>query len=172
MSIQRSLAPLAIASLLLAACGGDDSADDADTTSTTVSPTTTVAQAGGETGGDGSGGGSGSTESTNAPEGPDAGAEGSATFTAGDISFDAVIVECTLAEPDVSFVAEGENAGFQVTAIGGGEVDVFVQGVVEWEGRGTATITGGDISIVGAGSAPDDSASVEDFSIDAQIDAC
>jgi hypothetical protein len=80
--------------------------------------------------------------------------------------------DATTAEPEVSFVVEGENAGFQVFSEGNGSVGVVVTGTVEWEGSGTADISGGSVTISGSGSPQDDSAVSEDFTIDAEIESC
>lgn len=164
--VRALTASLAVLALTLSACGGDD--DDADNGADASS--TQDASDDGATGGE-SGGDSGS--STDDPEVPvDIGASGTATFSSGDITVDAEITECMLAEPGVSFVAEGENAGFQVFSDGDGAVGVVVTGVVEWEGSGTATIDGGSVEINGSGAAQDDSAAIEDFTINADIDSC
>jgi hypothetical protein len=56
--------------------------------------------------------------------------------------------------------------------LGGGEVGVIVSGMVEWEGRGQATIDGGDVTIVGQGSPQGAGTATEDFTIEAEIGAC
>jgi D-alanyl-D-alanine carboxypeptidase len=114
-----------------------------------------------------------STTTTNeTPEVPASEASGTATFLSGDISIEGDVVECVLAEPEVSFTAVGENAEFEVFSVGGGDVDVVASGTVEFEGRGKATINGGAVKITGAGSEADAGTKTQDFTIDAQIGAC
>ena len=162
---RAATAALAVLALSLAACRGDDD-DGADASASSTEDGSTSGASDGDGGGD-------AGSSTEEPEVPaDVGASGTATFSSGDTTIDAEITECTLAEPDVSFVAEGENAGFQVFSEGSGSVGVVVTGMVEWEGSGTASISGGSVTISGSGSPQDDSAATEDFTIDATIGSC
>ena len=141
--------------------GGDESATD-DTTTTTPSDDSS---SGSETG-----------------DGTDAGAapSGSAVLSIGDVTVEADIVGCTLAEPDVVFLAQGETAEFEVYMLddGSGDAGVTVRGSFEFEGRGTvsfdpgAGIDQGTVTITGSGAAPDDGAPVEDFTIEATIESC
>jgi hypothetical protein len=156
--MRQRLLVLALLSTLFAACGSDS--DDAFPSSSVVS-TAAPTTAGGQT-----------PPTTEAPEVPTLGASGTATFESGDIVLNGDIVECTLAEPEVSFVANGELANIQVFSLGGGEVDVVIAGGVEFEGRGTASISGGDVSITGAGSPSGAGTTTREFSIVAKIGAC
>ena len=113
-----------------------------------------------------------SAVTTEAPEVPSIGASGTAVFTAGELNIEGDVVQCTLAPPDVDMVVNGENAGIEVYSIGGGEVGVVVSGMAEWEGRGQATIDGGDVSIVGDGSPQGAGTASEPFTIEARIESC
>lgn len=113
---------------------------------------------------------------TSAPSG---GASGTVVLTVGDTIVEADIVECTVVEPDVAFRAEGETAQIEVSALGNYETAVVVSGAYEFEGSGTAAfnpdtsgVDQGDVIITGQGAEPDDSAAVEDFTIDASIQSC
>jgi hypothetical protein len=64
---------------------------------------------------------------------------------------------------------------------GSGEAGVTVSGGFEFEGRGTVGFSGASIdqgvdgdqvTLVGSGAAPDDSAPVEDFTLEATIESC
>ena len=163
-SQRRLIASFAVVALVAASCGGDDD-DTAETATTSAEADAQV-----DGGGDGNEDASSPAVTATDPEVPvEAGASGTATFVSGDTTISGEITECTLADPDVSLVAEGENAGFQVFSEGGGSVGVVVTGMVEWEGSGTASISGGSVTITGAGSPPDDSTVTEDFTIDAEI---
>jgi hypothetical protein len=157
ISSRSLIAPLVALSLTLAACGGDD--DDAD--STTPTEQTSSGDSSNGTDGDSSG------SSTDKP-----GVSGTATFSTADLTIGGGITECSLTESEVSFVTQGENAQFEVSSNGGGNVGVVFSGAVEWEGSGTATISGSTVNITGSGSAQDDSAAVEDFTITADIESC
>lgn len=98
---------------------------------------------------------------------------------AGDIVFEGEIVECTVLEPDVQFLAQGETAEMEVGADAGGGVFVVVSGATEFEGKGTAAfdpatagIDTGNVTITGSGALADDSAPVADFTIAAEIISC
>ena len=81
-------------------------------------------------------------------------------------------MECTLDEPDVAFVMNGENAAVEVFSIADGEVGVIVSGLAEWQGSGQATIDSGNVTIVGQGSPEGAGTATEDFTIEAEIGAC
>lgn len=150
------------AALTLAACGDDDDdASDDDTTEETAPETT---EGGGSETTEGGG-----SETTDAP----AGASGSATFSTPDLTIDGDITACEIPdETTLSMTVVGENAGFDVTPIDGG-VAVTVSGAAEFAGTGQATVSdAGDVSIDGQGSAPDDSATVVDFSVTGTIESC
>lgn len=128
----------------------------AATTTTAAAPTTTTASGGGE-----------------------AGASGTVVMTVGDVTVEADIVECAVAEPDVTFRAEGETAQIEVYPIGNYETGVIVSGAYEFEGTGTAVfdpdtsgVGQGDVTITGSGAQPDDSSPVEDFTIEARNLSC
>jgi D-alanyl-D-alanine carboxypeptidase len=127
------------------------------------------------------------TATTTAPSGDgtdegatDDGPSGSALIAVGDVSFEADIVECTLVEPDVTFLAQGETAQFEVYMLedDSGDAGVTVSGGIDFEGTGEvvfepdAGIDQGTVTIVGTGAAPDDGAPVEDFTISASIESC
>ena len=165
------------AALTLAACGDDDD-DASDDTTAETAPETTEGGGSETTEGGGSetteGGGSettegGGSETTDAP----AGASGSATFSTPDLTIDGDITACEIPdETTLSMTVVGENAGFDVTPIDGG-VAVTVSGGAEFAGTGQATVSdAGDVSIDGQGSAPDDSATVVDFSVTGTIESC
>lgn len=87
-------------------------------------------------------------------------------------------MSCTVIDPEVTFIAQGETAAIEVGSQGGAAVTVTVTGAYEFTGTGTASIdseTGadpGDVTITGSGAQPDDEAPVEDFTIQAQINSC
>jgi D-alanyl-D-alanine carboxypeptidase len=119
------------------------------------------------------------TDSTDAGAADD-GPSGTALMTIGDLALEAEIVECTLVEPDVTFLAQGETVQFEVFMLedASGEAGVTVSGSLEFEGSGEVVfesdegIDQGTVTIVGTGAAPDESAPVEDFTIAATIEAC
>lgn len=145
---------------------GDGGAASTDTTTDTTTETTTVA------GGGASGESSGTTAPEEQAEVPVGGASGTATFTSGGISITGDVAQCAIDGQDVDFVVQGENAGFEVYSIDGGDVGVTVYGMVEWEGRGQASVDGGSISISGGGSLADAGATTEDFTVTAEISSC
>lgn len=106
------------------------------------------------------------------PEVPSLGADGTATFTAGDISISGDVTSCLLDGDDVTMTVNGENAGIEVVPTGGGGVSVTVTGMAQWSGTGQATVDLGDVSITGTGSALEDGAAVDDFTLIAEIGAC
>ena len=53
-----------------------------------------------------------------------------------------------------------------------GQANIVVSGGLEFEGRGDITVDGGQVIVVGSGAAPDDSAPVEDFTLEASIESC
>lgn len=171
----RWLLPAIALAMILSACGGDDDTADATTTSAEASE-----QSATDAIDDAAGGAEGANSSDSS--GQDAtsdGPAGSATMTVGDITVEGGIVGCTLVEPDVEFTAQGETAQFEVymLADGSGEAGVTVSGGFQFEGRGTvgfsgASIDQGNVTIVGSGAQPDDSAPIEDFTIDATIESC
>jgi hypothetical protein len=141
-----------------------------DTTTTTApvdDATTTTSPSDGDSGG---------TDEGAAGDGP----SGTAVMYVGDVTIEADVVECTLVEPDVTFLAQGETAQFEVYMIddGSGDAGVTVSGGFEFEGRGAvgidpgADIDQGTVTIIGSGAAPDDGAPVEDFTIEATIESC
>jgi D-alanyl-D-alanine carboxypeptidase len=119
---------------------------------------------------------SGGTDEGAAGDGP----SGSAVMSIGEVTLEAAIAECTLVEPDVTFLAQAETAQFEVYMLedGSGDAGVTVSGSVEFEGRGTVTfdpgagIDQGTVTISGSGAAPDPSAPIEDFTIEATITSC
>ena len=128
-------------------------------------------------------GGSDAEENSNTTSDDDASAtseaSGTVVMTVGDTTIEADIVECTVAEPDVQFRAEGETAQIDVFAVGGGDTDVVVSGAYEFEGKGTAAfdpdtsgIDQGNVMITGSGAQPDDSSGLQDFTVDARIRSC
>lgn len=136
-------------------------ADQAATTESTEPASDTTAPGTGGDAGEGAGG-----------------AEGAAIMYIGDKILQGEITQCTLVEPDVEFIAPGENAQIEVASLGDGDVSVTVSGLYEFEGKGTATfeagatIDQGNVTITGTGSQPDDSSPTEDFTIDASIVSC
>jgi len=98
---------------------------------------------------------------------------------AGDLVFEGAVVECTVADPDVQFLAQGETAEMEVGADAGGGVFVTVSGAYEFDVTGTAAfdpatagIDTGNVTITGTGASPDDSTAAADFTVDAQIVSC
>jgi hypothetical protein len=146
--------------VLLTACGGGGSgtADTTASMATTAVPTTVKA-----------GGGATTTEE---PEMPVFGASGIATFIAGDLELTGDVVACQLDGNNVTMTVDEENAGIEVAPTGGGGVGVAVTGMVEWNGKGQATVDLGNVSISGTGSRPEDGAPVEDFTLVAEIGTC
>ena len=156
-SWRRVAAVVVAAGLMLASCGDDDD-DTADTTNTAATGT--------EASGQQSAGDTAATEP--------AGASGSATFSTAEVTIDGPITACAIPnETDLSMTVEGENAGFQVSSTGGGEVSVVVSGGVEFEGTGQAMVSdAGEVSVSGQGSESDPGAAVVDFTITGTIDSC
>ena len=140
----------------------------ADTPTTSTGDTTTTAAPSGD-----------STDGTDEGAAGD-GPSGSATLTIDDESVEADIAECTLVEPDVTFLAQGETVQFEVYMLedGSGEAGVMVSGGIEFEGRGAIAfesdvdIDRGTVTIVGTGAAPDESAPIQEFTIAATIESC
>lgn len=99
-------------------------------------------------------------------------ASGSATLNIGDITIEADIVSCTL-DPS-EFVAQGETSQIilYLDPDVSGEANIVVSGGTQFEGRGSITVDGGQVILVGSGAAPDDSAPVEDFTLEATIESC
>lgn len=99
-------------------------------------------------------------------------ASGSATLSVGDVTIEADIVSCTL-DPS-EFVAQGETSQIilYVDPAVSGEANLVVSGGLQFEGRGSITVDGGQVTVVGSGAAPDDSAPVEDFTLEATIESC
>jgi hypothetical protein len=97
--------PIALA-MILSACGGDDDTADPITTSAEASE-----QPATDTGDETANGDDGANSSgTSEQDAPSAGPAGSATMNVGDITVEGLIVGCTLVEPDVEFTAQGETA--------------------------------------------------------------
>ena len=106
-------------------------------------------------------------------DGDEAGeASGSATLSVGDVTIDADIVACTL-DPS-EFVAQGETSQIILSLDPdvSGEANIVVSGGLQFEGRGSITVDDGQVTVVGSGAAPDDSAPVEDFTLEATIESC
>ena len=99
-------------------------------------------------------------------------ASGSASLSFGDVTIDGDIVSCTL-DP-TEFVAQGETSQVIVFMLtdGSGDAGIVVSGGAEFEGRGSMTADGGQVTVVGTGAAPDDSAPIEDFTLEATIESC
>lgn len=165
----RWLVPALALAVVLTACGGDDDTTD-DTTDTSAEASEQPANESAD-GNDGSG--------SSGQDAPSAGPAGSATMNVGDITVEGGIVGCTLVEPDVQFTAQSETSQFEVYMLGdgSGEAGVTVSGGFKFEGRGTVDFAGasvdqGNVTIVGSGAQPDDGAPVEDFTIEATIESC
>ena len=155
---------------------------ETDTTETdTTEPATTDGATGGDSDGD-SGGDSSGGEGTDAGDDSSAAsgtASGTVVMTFAATTVEATVVECTVAEPDIQLIAEGEAAEIQLFAVGGGDTDVAVSGAFEFEGTGTAAfdpdtsgIDQGNVTVTGSGAAADDSTPVGDFTVDARIQSC
>lgn len=99
-------------------------------------------------------------------------ASGSMSLYVGDVTVEATIVACTL-EP-AEFRAEGETSGVILSMVpdDSGQANIVVSGGLQFEGRGDITVDGGQVIVVGSGAAPDDSAPVEDFTLEATIESC
>ena len=99
-------------------------------------------------------------------------ASGSATLSVGDVTIDADIVACTL-DPS-EFVAQGETSQIILSMVPdvSGEANIVVSGGLQFEGSGSITVDDGQVTVVGSGAAPDDSAPVEDFTLEATIESC
>ena len=99
-------------------------------------------------------------------------ASGSATLNVGDVTIEADIVSCTL-DPS-EFVAQGETSQIilYLDPDVSGEANIVVSGGTQFEGRGSITVDGNQVILVGSGAAPDDSAPVEDFTLEATIESC
>ena len=99
-------------------------------------------------------------------------ASGSATLSVGDVTIDADIVACTL-DPS-EFVAQGETSQIILSLDPdvSGEANIVVSGGLQFEGSGSITVDDGQVTVVGSGAAPDDSAPVEDFTLEATIESC
>ena len=99
-------------------------------------------------------------------------ASGSATLSVGDVTIEADIVACTL-DPS-EFVAQGETSQIILSLDPdvSGEANIVVSGGLQFEGRGSINVDGGQVILVGSGAAPDDSAPVEDFTLEATIESC
>jgi len=166
----RSLLTTLLLTFVATACGGDDSS-----TATTSAQQTTQATA--------------SSEAVPAAEAPavatappddtPAGVAGTVLMTVGDTTIEAQVVQCTIAEPDVAFVAQGETAQIQVSSSGDYAAGVVVSGAFEFEGQGTAAfnpdtsgIDQGDIMVTGQGALPDDASPIENFTVDARGLSC
>ena len=114
----------------------------------------------------------GETEST-AVDAP-TGASGRTTFATADLTIDGPIVSCSSSgENDVNPTPESETSSIQVVSTGGGTVGVAISGAVDWQGQGQVVLSdAGAVTITGTGSAADDSAQPDDFTLEAQIDSC
>ncbi|MGB9344995.1 MAG: serine hydrolase domain-containing protein [Ilumatobacteraceae bacterium] len=99
-------------------------------------------------------------------------ASGSATLSVGDVTIDADIVACTL-DPS-EFAAQGETSQIILSLDPdvSGEANIVVSGGLQFEGSGSITVDDGQVTVVGSGAAPDDSAPVEDFTLEATIESC
>ena len=99
-------------------------------------------------------------------------ASGSATLSVGDVTIEADIVSCTL-DPS-EFVAQGETSQIILSLDPdvSGEANIVVSGGLQFEGSGSITVDDGQVTVVGSGAAPDDSAPVEDFTLEATIESC
>ncbi len=99
-------------------------------------------------------------------------ASGSATLSVGDVTIEADIVACTL-DPS-EFVAQGETSQIILSLDPdvSGEANIVVSGGLQFEGRGSINVDGGQVILVGSGAEPDDSAPVEDFTLEATIESC
>jgi D-alanyl-D-alanine carboxypeptidase len=99
-------------------------------------------------------------------------ASGSVSLYLTDVTIEADIVECTI-DP-TEFVAQGETSQVIVYMLtdGSGEAGIVVSGATQFQGRGSITVDGGQVIVVGSGAAPDDSAPVEDFTLEATIESC
>lgn len=134
---------------------------------------------------------SGDAEATTTTTAPDDGdddgesalgsdADGTVVLTvAGDIVFEGEVTECTIADPDVQLLAQGETAELQLISAGGGTTAVAVSGAYEFAGNGTPTfdpatagLDQGDLTIDGTGSQPDDGAPVADFTVEVSVVSC
>jgi D-alanyl-D-alanine carboxypeptidase len=99
-------------------------------------------------------------------------ASGSMSLYLTGVTVEADIVECTL-DP-TEFVAQGETSQVILYMLtdGSGEAGIAVSGATQFQGRGSITVDGGQVIVVGSGAAPDDSAPVEDFTLEAAIESC
>jgi len=125
------------------------------------------------------------TDETDGTDGTDDGesalgseASGTATMTvAGDVVFEGDVAQCTIADPDLQVLVQGETAEMAIGVDDDGSVFVVVTGAYEFVGEGSATFDGagldqGNVTVSGTGAQPDDSAPVADFVVDLEVASC
>jgi len=165
MKLIRPLAVAASLALVLAACGSDD---DSSADTTVATPDTTVAAPAATDASDSVG----TTVETTvaAPSGP------LATLTVDDEENDVVVegavVECSIEDTKVTFIAQGEASEVAVSTLYGTYASVSVTGDFEFEGSGESVLDGTTVTITGSGQLADTSLPTTNFVLEADLSSC
>jgi len=167
MKMIRPLAVAASLALVLAACGSDD---DSSADTTTATPDTSVAAPDETDATD-------DTVSVDTTEAEtvttDAVPAGSvATLTVDDVVVEGTLVECSLEESTITFIATGDTSEMSVFPLYGTYVGLSVTGDFEFEGSGEAVIDGATVTITGSGALADPALPTTNYVLEADITSC
>jgi hypothetical protein len=162
----RRASILLCATLLAAACGGDDDATD---TAASQAPAATTPQPDEH-----------QTDEGTGDQALGSAAVGTVTMSVeGETVFSGEVTGCTLVEPDLQVTAQGETAEMEIASFGEGNVTVVVSGAFAFEGDGiaefdpaTVGVDTGNVTINGGGTPPGDAGELQAFTVQVSVASC